>query len=476
MNLPDDAIVFQNVCKTYGLYTSKWQMVKEALGFKNKKEVQQFFALNNVNLTIKKGERIGLVGRNGAGKSTLLKLITGNFAQTSGTIVVNGQVQALMNTGVGFHPEFTGLENIKASLLYNGLSKDQFDVAVEDIIDFVELGDFLHQPLKVYSLGMQSRLFFAVATAIQPEILIIDEVLGAGDAYFSAKSAERMKKLTNSGCTLILVSHSAQQVLQFCDHAYWLESGEIVMQGEAIDIIKAYEEYTKKLENEANSNSNPQPIQSKSVIQSKWLRDKLLNEVLMNHNVMNNPMGQNANPFADSAKQIGISRWPSLESGLKIEDIRVLDASGNVINQVGVNQTLDIEISILAEETGQYDVYFVILLFTEDGRWLTRHASSLQQVKLKQGEIYTTHLQYEQVLLGNGKYMFSAAIYKILDLKDLSNARYYDLLSRSFEFKVVGEYLDDTTVFHHPARWSSPANGQSRPAVTAQNQTMIEVQ
>ena len=322
MSLHDNAIVFQDVCKVYGLYSSKWQMVKEALGFKNSISPQQFHALSNVNLTIKKGERIGLIGRNGAGKSTLLKLITGNFKQTSGSIVVNGSVQALMNTGIGFHPEFTGLQNIKASLLYNGLSKEQFNTAVEDVIDFVELGDFLEQPLKVYSLGMQSRLFFAVATAIQPEILIIDEVLGAGDAYFSAKSADRMKKLTNSGCTLILVSHSTQQVLQFCEQAYWLEGGKIVMEGQAIDVIKSYEAYTKKLELELNQNTSTQPIQSKSVIQSKWLKEKLLNEVL------------------DSAKQTGISRWPSLEFGLKINDIRALDKLGRVINQVNTNETM----------------------------------------------------------------------------------------------------------------------------------------
>ena len=217
-----EAIVFQDVCKTYRLYQNKLQMVRDVLGFRSKKKIPEYHALKNVNITINKGERVGLIGRNGAGKSTLLKLITGNFLQTSGNIIVKGNVQALMNTGIGFHPDFTGLENIKASLLYNGLNKNQFADAIEDIIDFVELGEFIDQPLKTYSLGMQSRLYFAVATAIQPEILIVDEILGAGDAYFSAKSADRMKKLTNSGCTLLLVSHSTAQILQFCDKAVWI--------------------------------------------------------------------------------------------------------------------------------------------------------------------------------------------------------------------------------------------------------------
>ncbi len=472
MSLPDDAIVFQSVCKTYGLHTSKWEMVREALGFKNKIPPQQFHALKNINLNIKKGERIGLVGRNGAGKSTLLKLITRNFEQTTGSIVVNGVVQALMNTGIGFHPEFTGLENIKASLLYNGLSKAQFDEAVADVIDFVELGEFLDQPLKVYSLGMQSRLFFAVATAVQPEILIVDEVLGAGDAYFSAKSADRMKKLTSSGCTLILVSHSTQQVLQFCEYAYWLESGEIVMQGAAIDIIKAYEAYTKKLEMEAISKSSLQPIKTQSVIQSKWLREKLLQEILQTHQA--SPKDQNTSSLFDSTQKVGISRWPSMEPGLKISDIRVLTDFGEIINQVVTNQALNIEVSILAEAEGKYDVYYVIVLFTEDGRWLTRHVSPLQQLALNEGESTSIQLQYERVLLGNGKYMFSAAIYNILDLNDLSTARYYDLLSRSFEFKVVSEYGDDASLFHHPAKWERILDSYSRPVIKNQDHIMIE--
>lgn len=443
----DDAIVFNKVCKTYHLYQNKWQMVKDALGFNNASPLQEFHALKDIDLTIKKGERVGLIGRNGAGKSTLLKLITGNFKTTSGTIVINGSVQALMNTGLGFHPEFTGLENIKASLLYNGLTKKQFDAAIEDIIDFVELGEFLDQPIKTYSLGMQARLYFAVATAIHPEILIVDEVLGAGDAYFSAKSADRMKRLTNTGCTLILVSHSTQQVLQFCENAYWIEAGQIVMRGKAIEVIKAYEAFTKKLEIEALA-SNTIPLKEKSsIIQSKWLREKLLSEILMTH-VSNQHLDQD-----DTMQKVEISRWPAHEPGLKIYDVKVLNSAGEIVDQINVNQRLDIEISIQADLASCYDVYFVIVLFTEDGRWLTRHCSSKMEIRIKKNSIYTARIQYDKILLGDGRYIFSAGIYKILDLNDLSTARYYDLLSRSFEFKVYGNLPGDTTIFHHPARW-----------------------
>jgi lipopolysaccharide transport system ATP-binding protein len=450
MNLHEgSAIVFQDVTKIYKLYQNQWQMVKDALGFKSKQKLQEFYALKNLNLTIKRGERIGLIGRNGAGKSTLLKLITGNFSQTTGKIIVNGSVQALMNTGVGFHPEFTGLENIRASLLYNGLEKKQFDEAVEDVIDFTELGDFLEQPLKTYSLGMQSRLYFAVATAIQPEILIVDEVLGAGDAYFSAKSADRMKNLTSSGCTLILVSHSTQQVLQFCDKAIWIESGEIVEQGSAIDVVKNYEQYSKKLELEFSSKNTTTNLNKNSIIQSKWLREKLLKEVLSQHETKNMP---NVNDQFTNCND-GVSQWPSQEGGLKIDHISLLSQHGEAINRVKSGESLQIDMTIKAEKAGRYDVYFVMLLFFEDGRWLGRHCSEKFQLDLNLDEKHTVSMQYDEVLLGSGKYIFSTAIYKILDLNNLSTARYYDLLSRSFEFHVEGLYQDDTTLFRHPVNW-----------------------
>src|SRR5262245_26543058 len=156
---------------------------------------KEFHALSDVNLTVARGERVGIIGRNGAGKTTLLKLITGNFGPTRGSVKVSGTVQALMQIGLGFHLEFSGLENIRSALLYNGLSGLDLESALASVVDFVELGEFLHQPMKNYSQGMQARVQFAAATAIRPEILIVDEVMGAGDAYFSAKSAARMKQL-----------------------------------------------------------------------------------------------------------------------------------------------------------------------------------------------------------------------------------------------------------------------------------------
>lgn len=242
------AIQFSNVTKSYSLAGGIREQFLDAIGlprfFRSARQSRSNFrAIDDVSFEVPRSSRYGLIGRNGAGKTTLLKLICGNFAPTSGKVDVHGAVQALMTMGHGFHPEYTGRDNIEASLQYNGLSRDDHREAVQSIIEFCELGSFLDQPFRTYSTGMQARLMFAVATAIKPDILIIDEVLGAGDAYFIAKSKRRVDVLVGTGCTLLLVSHSTQQVLELCDQVIWLDAGRIRMIGEALRVVKAYEEW-----------------------------------------------------------------------------------------------------------------------------------------------------------------------------------------------------------------------------------------
>ncbi|MGI8527815.1 MAG: ABC transporter ATP-binding protein, partial [Pseudolabrys sp.] len=246
------AILLEGVRKEYKLYDSIGEQTLDVLGlsplrFWRRPKFRIFPALDGIDLDIKRGERVGIIGRNGAGKTTLLKLITGNFAPTHGAVSVNGDVQALMSTGVGFHADFTGAENIRASLMYNGLPGAEIEAAFDDIVEFCELGDFLNQPVKTYSLGMRARLQFATATAIKPDILIVDEVLGAGDAYFSAKSMVRMQKLAQSGCTLLLVSHAMNQVLAFCDRAVWIDEGRVRTDGAVRKVVGEYEVYMRAM-------------------------------------------------------------------------------------------------------------------------------------------------------------------------------------------------------------------------------------
>lgn len=442
------AVSLRNVSKVYRLYSSLTEQALDVFGismlrFWRRPMFAQYQALNDVSLEIKRGDRVGILGRNGAGKTTLLKIISGNFSPSSGTVKVDGSIQALMRVGLGFHPEFTGYENIRSSLRYNALSESDLKTAVEDVVDFVELEEFLHQPMNTYSMGMQARLLFAVATAIKPDIMIVDEVLGAGDAYFSAKCAHRMEKLTFSGCTLLLVSHSMQQVLQFCDKAIWIESGKIVKEGASLSVVKAYEEFIQKLGKESSQRSGP----NGSTLKNKELRESILRRVLKTESGRTEPVDET------SASSGGVSRWGGGESGLTINHIRLRDDEENESRVILTGQALKIEIEVLAEQDGEYPCYFVILLFTEDGRCLSRHCSEAYLLKMRQGEQYSMRLYYPQTFLGNGTYSFSAAIYKTLDLNHLNESKFYDLLSRSFEFKVVGAYRDDLSVFHHPAIW-----------------------
>ncbi len=227
---PDERPVIEvsGAGKMYRLFESRTDNLVDALGLlrvmpARRQRIREFWALRGVSLSLRRGERIGVIGRNGAGKSTLLKAIAGNLPLTEGTVRVDGRVQALFEAGAGFIPDFTGEENVRASLELRGLSRAEITEALEEVEEFCELGDFFRQPFKAYSAGMQARLAFATATSIRPDILIVDEILGAGDAYFSVKSAERMRSLVQAGSSILLVTHALAEIQRYCDTCYWLE-------------------------------------------------------------------------------------------------------------------------------------------------------------------------------------------------------------------------------------------------------------
>jgi lipopolysaccharide transport system ATP-binding protein len=249
----DLAIRFEQVGKMYKVFGSKVDTALDALNlpsFGRDRRFREFWALREIDLELPRGGRLGIIGRNGAGKTTLLKLVTGNVRPSEGDVTVNGNVQALLEIGGGLHPEFTGRENIRASLGYLGLTRPEIEEAEEEIAEFTELGRFLDQPFKAYSQGMQARLSFAIATTVQPEILIVDEILGAGDAYFFTRSTARMSQLIESGAGVLLVSHALDQVARFCERTIWLERGRIAMDGPTDEVVKAYERFIRELEDQ----------------------------------------------------------------------------------------------------------------------------------------------------------------------------------------------------------------------------------
>ena len=450
-----------DVTKTYYLYESAHDKVMHSIGldrfipWRRHRTYHCFHALKELDLTVPRGARLGIVGRNGAGKTTLLKLITGNFQPTKGLVEVNGSVQALMQLGLGFHPDFSGYQNIRAALNYNGLIGKSFDDALEDVIDFVELGDFLHQPMKTYSLGMAARVQFAAATAIRPDIVIVDEVMGAGDAYFAGKSAHRMEKLTGYGCTLLLVSHSTAQVLQFCENAIWLEGGEIRMHDHAIDVVKAYEEYIEQLawKNKRDSQTSMAAATLAVCRPRKDVEDYSTAEWELER--MLPLLDTDCSPEVTGTSGSKISRWPG-EQGLRIVRVEVLDSHGNIAHHILSGQPLDIEIGFVAQRTAAFPCRFAILIMTLDGVRLTRHLSQLMHFELSEGQVGSVRLRYSSTLLAAGEFVFSAAIFKHYDPNDEASAIRYDILSRSFRLQISPRHTSEPGYFHHPGEWVLP--------------------
>jgi ABC-type polysaccharide/polyol phosphate transport system ATPase subunit len=240
----DTVIDIKNVSVRFELPTERINTLKErALRMLRGKHGshKQYWALRDVNLAIKRGESIGLIGRNGAGKSTLLKVIARVYAPTTGRLVIRGRVAPLIELGTGFHPELTGRENIYLNGAMLGLSREEMDAKIDQIIDFAELGPFIDTPVRAYSSGMIVRLGFSIATDVDPDILIIDEVLSVGDMGFQKKSRQRMESFNDSGTTILFVSHSKRDMRALCDTGVWIDRGQIRRYGPIDDIMEAYE-------------------------------------------------------------------------------------------------------------------------------------------------------------------------------------------------------------------------------------------
>jgi lipopolysaccharide transport system ATP-binding protein len=229
--MSEPAIVAQNLCKTYKLYNRHIDRLKEALYPLGRKYHRLFYALKDVNFEAKKGEILGIVGRNGAGKSTLLSIISGVLTPSAGGVVTRGRISSLLELGTGFNPELTGVENIYFNGTIMGYSRQEMERRLDDILAFADIGDFIYQPLRTYSSGMKARLGFAVAVYVEPEILILDEVLAVGDELFRRKCYARMEEFFDAGKTVLYVSHSAETVNALCSRAILLDRGELILDG-----------------------------------------------------------------------------------------------------------------------------------------------------------------------------------------------------------------------------------------------------
>lgn len=273
----DAMITVNNISKIYKNYTNKKHRFIEWLTFGKKKYHKDIPILSDISFNVSEGESVGILGMNGAGKSTLLKIITGTTAPTHGNISVKGRVAALLELGMGFHPDFTGKENVFMSGQLMGLTSAEIDELMPDIEAFAEIGDYINQPVRTYSSGMQVRLAFAIATAVRPQLLIIDEALSVGDAYFQAKCFNRIRNFKKRGTTLLIVSHDQAAIANICTRAILLDKGRVVADGNPSDIMNLYnaklsktaEENEVKVEKGKSESGN-----KKAVIDSFYLKGK----------------------------------------------------------------------------------------------------------------------------------------------------------------------------------------------------------
>lgn len=237
--MEENAIVVENVSKIYKLYNKPIDRLKESLSLTHKCYHKPFYALNDINFTVKKGESLGIVGKNGSGKSTLLKIITGVLNPSSGRTKIDGRVSALLELGAGFNNEYTGIENIYLQGTLMGFTHEEMEKKVKEIVDFADIGEHINQPVKTYSSGMFVRLAFAVAISVEPDILIVDEALSVGDIRFQRKCFRKIEEFKKDK-TFIFVSHDLSTICKFCDRVIWINEGNMIKDGEPNEITKEF--------------------------------------------------------------------------------------------------------------------------------------------------------------------------------------------------------------------------------------------
>jgi lipopolysaccharide transport system ATP-binding protein len=320
----DVAISVKNLTKTYRIFNHPGDRIKQALTFGQKQYHKEFTALKDVSFEIKKGDMVGIVGCNGSGKSTLLQLICGILKSTSGFVTASGRISALLELGAGFNPEFTGRENVYFQGAVLGITKEEMARRFDDIAAFADIGEFIEQPVRVYSSGMYLRLAFATAVHVDADILVVDEALSVGDASFRSRCFRRIGELRESGCTILFVSHELDQIVKFCDYAILLDDGHVLATGYPIQIVG----YLKDL------------LNTDIAIREK-LRHKLRNEIFFTTDIkklsspvpISSDVPQSTLEFFDP-KLCSLAQISYQPNGALIEQVNIHSVTGQRINQL----------------------------------------------------------------------------------------------------------------------------------------------
>lgn len=376
--MSETAIKIENVSKLYKLYDRPSDRLKDALGLAGKQKYREHFALDKMNLEVKKGETVGIIGTNGSGKSTLLKIITGVINPSGGTVAVDGRISALLELGAGFNMEYTGIENIYLNGTMIGFSREEIDRKMEDILSFADIGDFVNQPVKTYSSGMFVRLAFAVAINIEPEILIVDEALSVGDVFFQAKCYRKFEEFKKMGKTILFVSHDLSSITKYCDRAVLINRGIKLMEGtpkEAVDMYKRV--LVKQTDEEKKKNTT---LWKPEEAGTKW-RDSL-------------PINPETLEYGDKKAEI--------------IDFAVIDKKGTVSNVIEKGDTFTVKMKVLFREDVAEPV-FAFTLKNLMGIELTGTNTMLEKQEIppkKKGDVQTISFTQRMNLQG-GEYLLS---------------------------------------------------------------------
>lgn len=426
------AICAEQITKIYKLYDKPSDRLKEALGLSRGKLHKEHYALKGVDLSIYKGETVGIIGTNGSGKSTILKIITGVLNPSSGKLSVNGRISALLELGAGFNMEYNGIENIYLNGTMMGFSEKEIDAKLQNILDFADIGDFVYQPCKTYSSGMFVRLAFAVAINIEPEILIVDEALSVGDVFFQAKCYHKFEEFKQMGKTILFVSHDLSSIAKYCDRVILLNKGTKLGEGSPKEMIDAYK----------------QVLVGQYEIPEE--EDSLLQDEELNELAAKNADGKVNKKEKLSAEVLGINE-KALEYGTKdgeITEFYVTDKKGTKTSAIikGEEFTLHMKVKF------NNDVPAPIFAFTlkdKHGTEITGTNSMIEKAFLdsaKQGDVKEITFT-QNIDLQGGEYLISLGVtgyegdkfqvyhrlYDVLNLtvvSDKNTVGYYDMNSK----------------------------------------------
>lgn len=408
------AIKIENLSKVYKLYDRPIDRLKESLSPFRKKYHRDFYALKDVSLEVRRGETIGIIGKNGAGKSTLLKVLTGVLTPSGGSVQVNGKVSSLLELGVGFNPELSGLENVYFNGTVLGYTKAEIDVKLDDILAFADIGEFVKQPVKTYSSGMMVRLAFAVATSIDPDILIVDEALSVGDMFFQAKCMARMKKMIeDNGTTLVFVSHDVGSIKSLCEKTMLLDRGGVVDYGRSDRVVAQY--LSMKIK------SSQKVLKKTDTHSNSRHRKEGLNDVFIN-NAKFNKLSSFERIQNGKASFINVQLLDENE-----KDVVAVEYGRNLILRMAIEIREDMDVLAFGyhvrEKNGNSIVYTDSVIEGEDLR------------DVKKGEEYIIDWRFKGCFM-QGDYTVTAVLSVPIDLS-ISQVDFCDFVPIASQFKVL---------------------------------------